>query len=800
MNGLTPVGVDASREVAPSPGVPGFTGSPRWNPSRDDARPRGRWQSVSHNVALIALCGIIAGGARFLVTARQPPLFESSVSIRVDPKPGSPTSQTAVPTELEMLRSRALARQVVDSTAFRLQVTGSNTTERVRPPRSSIMTDIRVDSGATPNLYRLTRATGNDLELWRATDQELIATVSAGGVVRLHGLSFRLSPEIVSLAPVDFAVLTLDDAVDSVQAWTNVTRRGRDADLLDLRVRGRDPVLVYDIADAFGRLYIASRGDTYPLEAQHSVEFLRDQVARASRQLGSAERALRDYRARAGVASVPDAATTGLRHRADLIAQRNAANVEREALKRLIRAASSGSKASNFRDLLAFPALLRSEAAVTLQAALIGAEQRRTELLLRGTERDNDVKVLNARIAELRKQLRGLATASLQGLTNQVQALNAILARSGKDLATVPEKELHQAELEHAVTNSASLSAMLHERLRQAELGAAATDEQVQLVDAAVLPRRPVSSDSLRSILLAIAAGLTTGLAFALLRQLRNLRDLSVRTRAQLLAATDSPVLSLIPRIHGPRGKQSHAPTHPADSSPRPRYAINDLSSFGESFTRLVMNLGFASHAQPIKVVLVTSALPGDGKTTVATNLSLTLAREGKRVLLIDGDLRDGQIGGMMRLPSASGFNEALKSQTDLGQSVSQVFAGERCTLHVLSRGRSTVADPAGALSSDALTELLAHAREIYDMIVIDSPPVNSVADAALLSRHCDGVVVVARAGTTAPDALKFAMEQLRIARAPVIGAVLNDVDLRRDSGADAAHQYYGRHPSSAPA
>jgi len=281
---------------------------------------------------------------------------------------------------------------------------------------------------------------------------------------------------------------------------------------------------------------------------------------------------------------------------------------------------------------------------------------------------------------------------------------------------------------------------------------------------------------------------------------LRELRDRSVRTRAQLLALTNSPVLSLIPRVHGPRRKESNALTDSGDSSPPANYAINDLFSFAESYTRLVTNLGFAGHSQPIQVLLVTSALPGDGKTTVATNLSLTLAREGKRVLLIDGDLRGGQIAGMMRLASTSGFGEALKQQTDLGKSVSQLFAGDRCTLHVLARGRSAMADPAAALASDAPRELIANAREIYDMIVIDSPPVNTVADAALLSRHCDGVLVVARAGRTASDALKFAMEQLHIVHAPVVGAVLNDVDLRRDSGADTAYQYYGQYPSRSTA
>jgi Mrp family chromosome partitioning ATPase len=92
---------------------------------------------------------------------------------------------------------------------------------------------------------------------------------------------------------------------------------------------------------------------------------------------------------------------------------------------------------------------------------------------------------------------------------------------------------------------------------------------------------------------------------------------------------------------------------------------------------------------------------------------------------------------------------------------------------------------------------LLARARELYDMVILDTPPVNAVADAALLSRQCDGVLVVARAGVTARDALAFAMEQLRIVHAPVIGAVLNDVDLRGDAGFDGAYKYYGRYAAT---
>jgi capsular exopolysaccharide synthesis family protein len=247
------------------------------------------------------------------------------------------------------------------------------------------------------------------------------------------------------------------------------------------------------------------------------------------------------------------------------------------------------------------------------------------------------------------------------------------------------------------------------------------------------------------------------------------------------------------------REGSSNSLVRPSQSSVDTSYSAEDMFGFAASYSRLVTNLGFAGLANPVRVVLVTSALPGDGKTTVATNLALTIAREGKRVLLIDADLRGGRVDVTLRLPVAAGLGEVLRGQHEFETAVMQVPAGGGRELHVLPRGTAK-ADPAALLASDKTREVLARARELYDMVIVDTPPVNAVADAALLSRQCDGVLVVARAGVTARDALVFAMEQLRIVHAPVIGAVLNDVDLRGDAGVDGAYQYYGRYAPSGSA
>jgi capsular exopolysaccharide synthesis family protein len=810
-----------------SPRPPHGTDAPRWNTEASEQSGTPIIRLARRHALLVAACAIAAGAAGMFVTARLPRQYEASVSIRVDAKAaqanaiGAPnfSRDNGLGTEVEMLRSRDLALAVVDSLGLRLTVAKLGSRAGKPVPRSMVVSDVQVHADAPEKWYRLVRAADDRLELQDSSGGTIVRPV-AGETVRVGGAVFRLTPHVADYVPLYLAVLTVDDAVDGLRRSVSAGRRSREADLIDVQVRGSDPVLVRDIANAYGRLYVATHQSARQLEAKQSVVFLGEQLDRVSRQLDSAERALERYRTRAGVINLPEEASTGVSRRAELLAQRNAIDAERDALARVVtstRGGDSSKRVDHYRELLAFPTLLRSGAASGLQSALSAAEQKRSELLTRRTEKDEEVKATEARIVELEGQIRDFATTYLQGLTDQVGALDATLSRSDAALSTLPQKELRHSELERDAKTTEAVYGMLQARYKEAEIAAAASDASIRLVDEAVLPRRPVSPKPLVNLALAVIAGLMIGVGGAFLR---DASDRSLRTRAQLLALTGSPVLSLIPRLKSVSGfsarlaalptrvggllqdsrrrdGSSRSLVRPSQSPANTSYSAEDLFGFAESYSRLVTNLGFAGAANPIRVVLVASALPGDGKTTVATNLALTIAREGKRVLLIDADLRGGRVDVMLRLPLAAGLGEVLRGQQQFEAAVMQVPAGGGREVHVLSRGTAK-ADPAALLASDKPREVLARARELYDMVILDTPPVNAVADAALLSRQCDGVLIVARAGATARDALVFAMEQLRIVHAPVIGAVLNDVDLRGDAGVDGAYQYYGRYAPSA--
>jgi capsular exopolysaccharide synthesis family protein len=211
-----------------------------------------------------------------------------------------------------------------------------------------------------------------------------------------------------------------------------------------------------------------------------------------------------------------------------------------------------------------------------------------------------------------------------------------------------------------------------------------------------------------------------------------------------------------------------------------------------EAYARLFMNVAWTSVAGAASSLVITSPLPGDGKTTTAANLAITLAQRGQRVLLVDADLRRGHIGTLLRSSKGPGYAELLLGTADPLAAVRGLDVGYGQMLSYIPAGHPPP-QPAALLHSERTRALHAQFRAQYDVVIYDTPPVNAVSDAAILGKFVDTVLVVARAGSTATEALAFAVEQLRIARVSVRGIVLNDVDPRRDATYDGAYRYYGQ-------
>jgi tyrosine-protein kinase Etk/Wzc len=290
---------------------------------------------------------------------------------------------------------------------------------------------------------------------------------------------------------------------------------------------------------------------------------------------------------------------------------------------------------------------------------------------------------------------------------------------------------------------------------------------------------------------------LSVGVAFA-----REMMDRTVHTKEDVQMFTAAPVLGLIPRIPRdggrllgrtrmklPSGRNGSARvarngTVPIGLNERLVTGADPRSPVSEAYRTMRTNITFARPDEIAKTIVFTSPMPGDGKTTSAANLAITLAQQGVKILLIDGDLRRGLLNSVFALPREPGLSNLLLGKGELESTIRSIDLGENGHLDFLSTG-TLPPNPAEMLGSQKMKNLLAELESKYDVVLIDSPPLNVVTDAAVLGTVADGVVLIARAGVTEKLGLMFAVEQLRNVRAPLLGAVLNDVDFE-------SNRYYG--------
>ncbi|WP_213422560.1 CpsD/CapB family tyrosine-protein kinase [Bhargavaea massiliensis] len=214
--------------------------------------------------------------------------------------------------------------------------------------------------------------------------------------------------------------------------------------------------------------------------------------------------------------------------------------------------------------------------------------------------------------------------------------------------------------------------------------------------------------------------------------------------------------------------------------------SANPRSVVSEQFRTLRSNITFSAVDKELKTILVTSALPGDGKSTVSANLATLFAQDGKRVLFIDADMRKPTVQYTFSLTNAAGLSSVLTQQRLAGEVIRESEISPN--LHILTSG-PIPPNPAELLGSRSMTVLMNEMAQQYDLIVFDAPPVLSVTDAQILANKVDGTLLVVNTGVTEKDNVDKAKELLGKAQARILGAVMNNFKLDNDH---YYYQYYG--------
>ncbi|MFC5676791.1 polysaccharide biosynthesis tyrosine autokinase [Aeromicrobium endophyticum] len=297
------------------------------------------------------------------------------------------------------------------------------------------------------------------------------------------------------------------------------------------------------------------------------------------------------------------------------------------------------------------------------------------------------------------------------------------------------------------------------------------------VVDPASEPSTPISPRPVRNIGLGLILGLMLGAGMAVLRETL---DTTIKSTKQLEALVPAPILGAISY----------------DTAAVDTPLITELDTYApraEAFRVLRTNLQFIDPDAHHKVFVVTSSLPGEGKTTTAANLALALAEGGEKVVLVEGDLRRPKVAEYLRLESAVGLTTVLIGKLSLEDAI-QSTANE--DLAVLTSG-STPPNPAELLKSGAMASLIASLRETYDIVLIDAPPLLPVTDGALLAAQADGALLVVRHGKTTTDQVTLAVERLEAVGASPVGIIFNMTPAKGGGGYGYGYGYAPEGPSS---
>jgi capsular exopolysaccharide synthesis family protein len=563
----------------------------------------------------------------------------------------------------------------------------------------------------------------------------------------------------------------------------------RNSRLVKVSFDSHQPDLAARVANTLADAFIAQQLDQRVEATRYASQFLAQQLDETRDKLGKAEDQLNQFLKAADILFV---AADKSGQPQDLVTQQ--LTILSEALLKArgerIAKESLVTHAASAKDPDALPAVLQSQLIAKLKEELVKLEGEHKQLGEVFKPEYPKMQQLSQKIGETRRQLRGEVDRAVQAVQSDYQAavrnereMESALAAQRLQARDMTNRMAQYNLLRREVDTNRELYTALLGRLRETQVSAALFTSNISVVDRAEISTIPSRPRKQFNLLLAGVLGLAGGIGLAFLFEYL---DTNIKDAREVEALLRVPILGLVPSwnaLNGRRGRRREVTGATPANKPFALVAHTEMASISaEAFRGLRTNLLYSTPERPPKTIMATSLSPEDGKTSLVTNLAITLAQLGSgAVLLIDADMRRPDLHEVLEIEQAPGLSTYLTGQVELDTVIKPTAVPN---LFAIPAGRNPI-NPAELLASTRIRQMMEALGQRYAHIIFDTGPLFGVSDAMILAGQVEGVILVLRQGRASRDGALRAIRNLVSVHGRLLGVILNDVDLH-------GHGYYG--------
>ena len=552
---------------------------------------------------------------------------------------------------------------------------------------------------------------------------------------------------------------------------------GRNTQIVTITFDSPDPVLAARVANAHAETYIKNDLDARFEMGSGARSWLRERLVELKDQLTASEKALQAFRESKGLVDIGGSAQTGVSQQTTSLRERLIEAQVRRAEAEI--AWQAVTKAGSNADLSLLPVVQRNAAVASGRDAVVAAERKIAELSERYGPEHPRMTSAKAELDSARAALRGRVDQVVAAFTReyeqaraQEQALRSSLASAEESVRKVNRFEFELGVLQREVETNRQLYDMFLTRGKETDISSDLQNPVARVIDHAVNGYK-VKPDEQRIVLITLVLCLLAGCAAAVGIEML---DKTIKTTEDAERKLQQPVLTSLPIL-----QKEFADRHAAA-----RAVVDQPDSvFAESIRTARSGIMLSSLDADQRTLLVTSTLPGEGKTVFAMNVAEALAQQGSKTLLIECDMRRPTIARAIDLdPGIPGLSALVAGKAELEECIHHI---QGSALDIIVSGK-VPPNPQELLASRRFAETLAALKAQYEVIILDSPPVELVADAAVLAPQCTGIAFMVKASETPEPLINKALVRLQRAGGNVVGVVLSQLDFRK------AHRYYGEY------